>query len=252
MSPTSTSDLPPVPPPAEPVRRGTAWLLGHFALDVALYVALTLLLSLVAILALVASGERIPAPGSAHNPLAVAAALLASALAGLALWPWRRPRGGPVGPSLPWRQALPLAALAALAAQAIPWLATQLGLPLDPSNVDPILGLLAQRPWLAVLLVVGMAPVAEELFFRGVLLRRFALADRPWLGLWCTAGLFALAHELAADGPLLPRLATIGVYLAMGLVFGGVYLRTGRLGAAVAAHAMANAFALLLATYSVA
>ena len=252
MSPTSTSDGAPAPPPAVPARPGTAWLLGHFALDVALYLALTLLLTFVAIAALLAVGERIVGPGGTHGPLFVAAALLATALAALALWPWRRPKGGPVGSLLPWRESLALAAFAGLFAQALPWLATRLGLPLDPSNAEPLMGLLAQRPWLAVLLIVGLAPVAEELFFRGVLLRRFALAGRPWLGLWCTAGLFALAHELAADGPLLPRLATLGLYLALGLVFGGVYLRTGRLAAAVAAHALANAIALLLATYSVA
>jgi len=252
VSPTSTSEPSPALLPAVPARPGTAWLLGHFALDVGLYLALTLLLTVVAVAALLAAGERIATPGGTHTPLFIAAALAATALAGLALWPWRRPKGGPVGGPLPWRESLAIAAFAGLFAQALPWVATRLGLPLDPSNAEPLMALLAQKPWLAVLLVVGLAPVAEELFFRGVLLRRFALAGRPWLGLWCTAGLFALAHELVADGPLLPRLATIGLYLALGLVFGGVYLRTGRLAAAVAAHAVANAIALLLATYSVA
>lgn len=252
MSPTSTSEPAPAPLPAVPAPPGTAWLLGQFALDVALYLVLTVLLTVVAVAVLLGAGERISAPDGTHSPAFIAAALLATALAGLALWPWRRPRGGPVGGLLPWRESLATAAFAGLFAQALPWLATQLGLPLEPSNAAPLMVLLAQKPWLAVLLVVGLAPVAEELFFRGVLLRRFALAGRPWLGLWCTAGLFALAHELVADGPLLPRLATIGLYLALGLVFGGVYLRTGRLAAAVAAHAVANAIALLLVTYSVA
>ena len=84
----------------------------------------------------------------------------------------------------------------------------------------------------------------------GEMLRRFLLAGRPGLGLLLTSGLFALAHELFADGPWTQTLSTTAVYAAMGLMFGAVYVRTGRLWAAILAHAGANALGMAMLAYS--
>lgn len=83
---------------------------------------------------------------------------------------------------------------------------------------------------LAVVLVVG-APVVEELFFRGLLLRSLSrrFGDR-----WALAGSsvgFALAH---LEGLQFPAL------LAVGVVFGLLAQRAGRLGPPIFAHAAFN------------
>ena len=94
-------------------------------------------------------------------------------------------------------------------------------------------------------------PAAEELLFRHVLLRRFALAGRASLGLVVTGLVFAALHEPVpgAAGPG-AWLAAVALYVGMSTGFGLVYLRTGRLGAAVAAHAACNLLALALAAFS--
>lgn len=191
--------------------------------------------------------ERVHLP-----PATIALALSGSLLAGALAWAWRRPgrgvslaRGGP-------RAALAVALVAALSLQALPRLAAALGLPLAPSNQQGIEDLVNAWPVLATLVVVLGAPLAEEAFFRGVLLRRFLLAGRPLLGLLLTSSLFALAHELFADGPWTQTLSTTAVYAAMGLLFGAVYLRTGRLWTVILAHAAANAVGLAMLAYSAA
>jgi membrane protease YdiL (CAAX protease family) len=83
---------------------------------------------------------------------------------------------------------------------------------------------------LAVVLVVG-APVIEELFFRGLLMRSIA---RRWGDGWALAGSsfgFALAH---LEGLQFPAL------LAVGVVFGLLTQRAGRLGPSIFAHAAFN------------
>ena len=83
---------------------------------------------------------------------------------------------------------------------------------------------------LAVVLVVG-APIVEELFFRGLLLR--SLARRYGDG-WALAGSsfgFALAHVQGLQFPAL---------LAVGVVFGRLAQRAGRLGPSIFAHGAFN------------
>ena len=83
---------------------------------------------------------------------------------------------------------------------------------------------------LAVVLVVG-APIIEELFFRGLLLRAI---DRRFGPAWALAGSsfgFALAH---LEGLQFPAL------LAVGVVFGLLAQRAGRLGPSIFAHAAFN------------
>jgi len=86
---------------------------------------------------------------------------------------------------------------------------------------------------LLAVLVVGCAPVVEELFFRGLLLRSLA---RRFGNVWAVIGsavLFGLAHFEALQFPAL---------VAFGLVLGVLAVRTGRLGPGIFAHAGFNAF----------
>lgn len=88
---------------------------------------------------------------------------------------------------------------------------------------------------LAIVLAVG-APLVEELFFRGLLLR--AVANRFGTG-WGLAGssvLFALVHFEVLQFPAL---------LIFGLVLGVLAVRTGRLGPGIAAHAAFNLVAIV-------
>ena len=106
-------------------------------------------------------------------------------------------------------------------------------------------------PWLAWGLIVIVAPAAEELLFRHVLLRRFVVAGRTTLGLAITALVFAALHEpVPGDAGIGGWVAAVALFAALGVGVGGVYVRTGRLGAAIAAHAACNLAALLLGAFS--
>ncbi|HEX2192150.1 MAG TPA: CPBP family intramembrane glutamic endopeptidase [Acidimicrobiales bacterium] len=88
---------------------------------------------------------------------------------------------------------------------------------------------------LALLVVIG-APVVEELFFRGLVLRA---AERRLGTAWALAIsslAFAASHFQLVQ---FPGLAVVG------LVFGILAVRTGRLGASIAAHVAFNATAVI-------
>lgn len=193
-------------------------------------------------------------PQRLATPLTILA-LCASGLAALLAW-WLRGRNLPVLPvRMPLGRALALAGVVGLLVQAAATgglLALRdLGLPLQPSNLEPLLALIRERPVLAFVLVAGVAPVGEELFFRHVLLRRFATAGRATTGLVASALVFGALHEIAAgNGGSLAHLAMAGLYVSMGVVFGLLYLRTGRFAAVALAHGVANAAALGLLAYS--
>jgi CAAX prenyl protease-like protein len=82
-----------------------------------------------------------------------------------------------------------------------------------------------------------IVPIAEELAYRGYLLRRlvgqdFAAVRFEGIGLWpllTSTAVFAAAH-----GTLWPAAAVAG------LVYGLIVIRTGRIGEAVLAHATTN------------
>lgn len=88
-----------------------------------------------------------------------------------------------------------------------------------------------------------VAPLAEELFFRGLLLGWLtAITRRPWLSILLSAFAFALIH-LPQFQDLLP-LTTFAVLL------GYLRLRSGSLTACVVAHAIFNARAMLMLLFS--
>jgi uncharacterized protein len=93
-------------------------------------------------------------------------------------------------------------------------------------------------PWLAIASIVVLAPIAEEVFFRGIgfnaLLRE---RGRRWAYLG-SAALFAVIH--------LSLVALLPIFL-LGLALAWVYERTGNLLAPIAMHAVVNGISVLFA-----
>lgn len=102
---------------------------------------------------------------------------------------------------------------------------------------------LGARVAVLVVLVV-VAPVTEELLFRGVLLSRLTRAMSPRNAIVVSAAVFAGIHLIDPDAVFV----AIGLFI-IGLVLGWQALRTGRLGLSIMTHAGVNllaAIALLL------
>lgn len=92
---------------------------------------------------------------------------------------------------------------------------------------------------MVVLSAVVLAPLAEEIFFRGLLqsmLRRYT--RRPWISVLITSALFAAVH--------LPHAQTVGALFVLGIALGYNYERSGRLYAPIIVHAVFNAVNILL------
>ena len=93
----------------------------------------------------------------------------------------------------------------------------------------------------AVLIVKSLilAPVIEELFFRGVVQSRLraqrGFPGRPWVAILATAILFAVAHLPAAS------LSHAVAVIAPACVIGWIYERTRSIGFCIAVHSASNA-----------
>lgn len=125
---------------------------------------------------------------------------------------------------------------ASAVAYAVVLLLERLGLEPDLGVAERVIGFL--EPWVVVVAVVILAPIAEEVFFRGIAFnawlrergRRFA-----YIG---SAALFAVIHASLVS--LLP------IFL-LGLGFGWIYRRTRSLVAPIAMHATFNAISVGIA-----
>lgn len=91
--------------------------------------------------------------------------------------------------------------------------------------------------WLFCVMVIG-APVAEELFFRGLLQNTLVRVWKPWVAVLFTAVIFTLFH--------FHPVRFVAVF-ELGLILGLVYHRTGSLWLVVLFHAVTNFFAFSLA-----
>lgn len=112
----------------------------------------------------------------------------------------------------------------------------------EPQQID----LHAARPSALMLAILGfvvvvVAPIAEEVFFRGFLFRSFQRWATPMVAMSLSAVAFGLVH-------LIP-LVIISTFL-LGLLLASVVERKGSLTPAIVAHVLFNAvgFVLLLAT----
>ncbi len=79
---------------------------------------------------------------------------------------------------------------------------------------------------------IGLAPVAEEILFRGILYAWGRRAGYPMLSMWATSLLFAIVHWNAM---------TLVPLLVLSLVLTILYERTANLLAPIAAHSFFNA-----------
>jgi CAAX prenyl protease-like protein len=104
---------------------------------------------------------------------------------------------------------------------------------------------LGRDAWIALraLTAIVTVPITEELAYRGYLMRRLIAVDFESVRFQDVA-LIALGLSALAFGVLHGALWPAGIIA--GLVYGGIAIRTGRLGEAIIAHGASNA---LLAAY---
>lgn len=86
-----------------------------------------------------------------------------------------------------------------------------------------------------VVLFVVLAPLTEELIYRGILLSRARRAMSPRNAVMLTAAIFASIHLVDPNA-----IFAVPALFVVGLVLGYQALRTGRLGLAIATHAGFN------------
>ena len=199
---------------------------------------------------LVADGRAVEAPAVRalileSMPLLLALTAVTQTLALLAairLFAWDAARdrsqaglglGPPAGSALPW--AALAAALAAAYCVAALWVVPRPpDLPLGPLAQTAMRGGWARVVWAAVALLV--APVTEELLFRGVLFQGFAASWGRWAAGTIVTVLFVLLH-LGETWTYWPSIVSI---LAVALVALAARVRTGSVWPAVAAHLAHN------------
>ena len=123
-------------------------------------------------------------------------------------------------------------------------LAALSGSPVEvPDQLDPSLAGVGKG--LAVVYGIGIAPVAEEFYFRGVLFRTIADRHGVLVGLMGSGTVFGLVHwqfgEPVADALVLPVVMTV-----TGIGFAWIYERRRNVLASIGAHVMFNAIGLTL------
>ena len=103
---------------------------------------------------------------------------------------------------------------------------------LEQLDFAPDLDALVNISWQGPVLAVVIAPLTEELVFRGLILRGLLGRWRPAAAVTASALLFAATHLNPAQVP---------VAMLLGLILGWTYVRTRSLGLCVAGHALNNA-----------
>ena len=155
-------------------------------------------------------------------------------------WRYREP----FLPSLGWTFPIPRAFLVLLAGPALTIALSALGVllraPLDSSQIEV---LIKSRASLAAIILFGvvLAPIFEEMLFRGFLLPLLVRSMGPLLGILLTAVPFALLHGTQNHWAWQPVLL-IGI---AGVAFGYVRYKTGSTTAAFLMHSAYNATGFL-------
>ena len=107
--------------------------------------------------------------------------------------------------------------------------------------------------WLVIILAAVVAPVTEEILFRGLLQGWLAGMFRSrWAAIVVSAGIFAVFHLAAREDAIagefpLARIETIPALFVLGLVLGYSYEKSGSLYRPMAIHLVFNALSLLTA-----
>ncbi|MGI8658630.1 MAG: CPBP family intramembrane glutamic endopeptidase [Candidatus Limnocylindria bacterium] len=112
----------------------------------------------------------------------------------------------------------------------------QAGLEMEPQAAEQAISVV--EPWVVVLAIVVLAPIAEEIFFRGIVFNAWLRErGRRWAFIG-SAALFAIIHvSLVALLPI----------FVLGLGLAWIYSRTGNLLAPIAMHATVNGISVILA-----
>lgn len=97
------------------------------------------------------------------------------------------------------------------------------------------------EPWLVIVAVVILAPIAEEVFFRGVVFNAWLREGGPRWAFFGSSVLFAAIH--------LSVLSLLPIFL-LGLALAWLYHRTGSLLAPIVMHATVNGISVALALLS--
>ena len=152
--------------------------------------------------------------------------------------------GEPFLPSLGWTFPIPHEFLVLAAGPVLTIALSALGVllraPLDSSQIEV---LIKSRASLAAIILFGvvLAPIFEEMLFRGFLLPLLVRSLGPWLGILLTAVPFALLHGAQNHWAWQPVLL-IGI---AGIAFGLVRHKTGSTTAAFLMHSAYNATGFL-------
>ncbi len=237
-------------PEAEPadVRPTPRWGLGDAILGLAVGVVLSSVLA--GIWLGITGDDELNIPGQAFSQVGLWIGFVGSAVLAT-----RRKGSGSLTVDFHWafrRVDLLLGVAAAAVAMlvVVPGVTFLLG-PLlgDPEVSGPVQDLVekAHGPGIVGLVLVAAvgAPLVEELFFRGLLLRSI---EKRLGAAWAIAGssvLFGLAHpnELPWKGQVM----VMAALAALAVVMAVLTVRTGRLGAAIVAHAVFNGVNLIVA-----
>jgi membrane protease YdiL (CAAX protease family) len=135
---------------------------------------------------------------------------------------------------VPWKYPV----FGALGTLALSVAVSQVGV--EPEGVKQVIDILPGRLGLSLLLLAVLAPVVEELVFRGLL---YGWIAGRWgsVAAWIVSSLaFAAAHI---------ELAHVVMVLPLGILFGWLRQRTDSLLPSLFAHVVNNGFALIAAVY---
>jgi membrane protease YdiL (CAAX protease family) len=134
-----------------------------------------------------------------------------------------------------------------LVSAAIVWLGTDVAKVIDPEVGQdiPFQNLSGQVEYfVAFFTLVIMAPLAEELLFRGYFLGRLSVRVNRWLAVFVTAFVFGLMHLLGgSDAGIVLQWGAAADTFAVGLVLGSLRIITGSIWAGVILHALKNGIA---------
>ncbi len=168
--------------------------------------------------------------------MTIICAIISNALT-IALFAWRRwaPVSGTYINRRPWFTLFWVVCLAGGAAMPLNFAIDEAGFTLPDTYVQLFKGIMQSD--LGYLAVGVLAPIAEEMVFRGAIQRRLAEAlgkRSPWIAIVLTAALFAVVHGNMAQG--------INAFV-LGLLLGWMYVRTGSLVPGIAFHLTNNTIA---------
>jgi membrane protease YdiL (CAAX protease family) len=128
--------------------------------------------------------------------------------------------------------------LGPLATLALSVAVSQLGI--EPQGMKQVIELVPKRIVPSLLLLAVLAPIVEELVFRGLIYGWIAGRWNPMAGFIVSSLAFAAAHFEPAH---------IVLVLPLGLLFGWMRMRTDSLLPSLVSHILNNGFALLAAVY---